>query len=112
MLSHTPAVDTPVLVEAISRGVHYLGALGSARTQSRRSERLRQLGVSDDDIDRIKGPIGLDLGSNRPAHIALAICAEVLALRNHRDATSLQGRTTPIRKVTGRVQVSTPESST
>jgi xanthine dehydrogenase accessory factor len=97
ILSHTPEVDSPVLAEAISRRVRYLGALGSAGTQRRRSERLRQLGVSDDDIARIKGPVGLNLGSNRPAHIALAICAEVLAVRNGRDATSLQGRTTPIR---------------
>jgi xanthine dehydrogenase accessory factor len=101
MLSHTPTVDTPVLAEAIRRRVGYLGALGSARTQGRRSERLRELGVGDDDIDRIKGPIGLDLGSSRPAHIALAICAEVLAVRNHRAATSLQGRTAPIRKAPG-----------
>ncbi|HZQ79509.1 MAG TPA: XdhC family protein [Acidimicrobiia bacterium] len=97
LLSHTPAIDAPVLAEAIRRRVRYLGALGSARTQRRRRERLGQLGIGDDDIDRIRGPIGLDLGSNRPAHIALAICAEVLAVRNRRDATALQGRTAPIR---------------
>ena len=101
LLSHTVEVDAPVLAEAINRRARYLGALGSARTQRRRRERLQQLGISDDDIDRIKGPIGLDLASNRPAHIALAICAEVLAVRNRRDATSLQGRTTPIHKAAG-----------
>jgi xanthine dehydrogenase accessory factor len=58
---------------------------------------LRTLGVADADIEAIHGPIGLDLGGNRPASIALAICAEILASRNRRDAVSLRGRTAPVR---------------
>jgi xanthine dehydrogenase accessory factor len=99
LLSHAVDLDVPVLAAAIGRGVPYIGALGSARTQRRRADRLRTSGVADADIDRIHGPIGLDLGGNRPAHIALAICAEILASRNHRAATPLRGRTAPIRTV-------------
>lgn len=98
LLSHVVKLDVPVLAEAIRARVPYIGALGSARTQARRADRLRQLGVSDSDIEAIHGPIGLDLGGNRPAAIALAVCAEILASRNHRDAVSLRGRTAPIRE--------------
>ena len=97
MLSHVVKLDVPVLAAALRGDAPYVGALGSARTQQRRADRLRTLGIADDDIDRIHGPIGLDLGGNRPADIALAICAEILASRNRRDATSLRGRTAPIR---------------
>ena len=97
LLSHAVKLDVPVLAAAIGRGVSYIGALGSARTQARRAERLRSLGIADEQIEAIHGPIGLDLGGNRPASIALAICAEILASRNHRGAATLKGRTTPIR---------------
>jgi xanthine dehydrogenase accessory factor len=97
MLSHAVKLDVPVLAAALRGDVPYIGALGSARTQQRRADRLRADGFTDADIGRIHGPIGLDLGSNRPAHIALGICAEVLASRNRRDAASLRGRTAPIR---------------
>ena len=97
LLSHAVDLDVPVLAAAIGGAVPYVGALGSVRTQARRADRLRTLGITDADIDRIHGPIGLDLGGNRPAHIALAICAEILAGRNHRKAVSLRGRTAPIR---------------
>jgi xanthine dehydrogenase accessory factor len=97
VLSHAVKLDVPVLAAAIAGGVPYVGALGSARTQQRRADQLRTLGVADADIEAIHGPIGLDLGGNRPASIALAICAEILASRNRRDAVSLRGRTAPVR---------------
>jgi xanthine dehydrogenase accessory factor len=101
LLSHAAKIDVPVLAAALGGGVPYVGALGSARTQARRADRLRGLGITDAEIDRIHGPIGLDLGGNRPASIALAICAEILASRNHREAASLQGRTAAIRPSMG-----------
>jgi xanthine dehydrogenase accessory factor len=97
ILSHAVKLDVPVLAAALRRDVSYVGALGSARTQQRRADRLRADGITDAEIDRIHGPIGLDLGGNRPATIALGICAEILASRNRRDAASLRGRTAPIR---------------
>ena len=97
VLSHAVKLDVPVLAAAIGSGVPYIGALGSARTQQRRADQLRKLGIADADIEAVRGPIGLNLGGNRPASIALAICAEILASRNHRDATSLRSRTAPVR---------------
>ena len=97
VLTHAVKLDVPVLAAALRGEVPYVGALGSARTQQRRAERLRADGITDAEIARIHGPIGLDLGGNRPANIALGICAEILASRNHRDAASLRGRTAPIR---------------
>lgn len=102
VLSHAIELDVPVLAAAIGGGVPYIGALGSARTQQRRADQLRNLGVADGDIEAIHGPIGLDLGGNRPASVALAICAEILASRNRRDAVSLRGRSAPVRSASAR----------
>jgi xanthine dehydrogenase accessory factor len=92
VLSHDPHVDTLVMASAFTRDVDYVGALGSRRTQLNRSERLRAMGVSDDDIARIRGPIGLDLGGRQPSHVALAICAEILTNRTGRTARPLAER--------------------
>ncbi|MFE4664908.1 XdhC family protein [Streptomyces sp. NPDC056716] len=82
VLSHEPDVDVPVLRHALGTGVPYVGALGSRRTQARRTAALREAGVSNELLTRVHGPIGLDLGAGTPAETALAICAEVLgALR-------------------------------
>ena len=81
VLAHDPKLDDPALVEAFRRGCRYVGALGSRKTQADRRERLRAAGVSDADIDRLHGPIGLDLGGRSPAETALAILAEIVADR-------------------------------
>jgi xanthine dehydrogenase accessory factor len=97
MLSHRADLDAPGLAAAVKRGVDYLGALGSRRTQQHRADRLRGLGVPEADSARIHGPVGLDLGGNRTEHIALAICAEILAHRSRRDRTPLRHRDSSIR---------------
>jgi xanthine dehydrogenase accessory factor len=81
VLAHDPKLDDPALLEALRRGCRYVGALGSRTTQADRRERLRVAGVSDADIDRLHGPIGLDLGGRAPAETALAILAEIVADR-------------------------------
>ena len=96
MLSHDPQVDAPALARALALGIGYVGAMGSRRTQARREERLQQLGVAAGDIERIHRPIGLDLGGRRPAEIAMAICAEILAARCGRDGRPLTERLAPI----------------
>lgn len=96
-LSSQPDLDAPVLVAAISRAVGCVGALGSRRTQQLRADLLRSLGESDPDVGRIHGPIGLDLGGNRPKHIALAICAEILAGRGRTRGGSRRSYQGPIR---------------
>lgn len=81
VLAHDPKLDDPALVEAFRRGCRYVGALGSRKTQADRHERLRRAGVSDADLARLHGPIGLDLGGRSPAETALAILAEIVAER-------------------------------
>jgi xanthine dehydrogenase accessory factor len=92
VLSHDPAVDALVMTDAIAREVTYIGALGSLRTQQGRIGRLRELGVAEDEIARVRGPIGLDLGGRHPSYVALAICAEILASRTGRSARPLSDR--------------------
>jgi xanthine dehydrogenase accessory factor len=96
VLSHDAHLDAPALADGLARGIAYVGAMGSRRTQSRRVERLAELGVTDTEIARIHRPIGLDLGGRRPAEVALAICAEILAVRSGRDGRPLQQRQGPI----------------
>ncbi len=81
VLSHDVKFDEPAIVTALSRGCRYVGAVGSRRTQADRRERLRGAGVRDEDLARLRGPIGLDLGGRNPAETALAIMAEVVAAR-------------------------------
>ena len=89
VLSHDPKFDEPALAEALRRGCRYVGAIGSRKTQQGRREHLRAAGVSEDDLARIHGPIGLDLGGRAPAETALAILAEVLAARYAASGRSL-----------------------
>jgi xanthine dehydrogenase accessory factor len=96
VLSHDAAVDTPALAAALASDATYVAALGSARTQAARRQRLLRLGVSEADLGRIHGPAGLDLGARTPAEIALAISAELLAIRSGRAGASLRGREAPI----------------
>ncbi|MFG2855746.1 XdhC family protein [Streptomyces mirabilis] len=79
VLSHEPDLDIPALHNALTAGVAYVGALGSRRTQARRAEALTEAGLTEEQLRRIHGPIGLDIGARTPAETALAICAEVLA---------------------------------
>jgi xanthine dehydrogenase accessory factor len=81
VLTHDVKFDEPAIVEALRRGCRYVGAVGSKKTQGDRRERLREAGVSDEQLARLRGPVGLDLGGRNPAETALAIIAEVVAER-------------------------------
>ena len=81
VLSHDVKFDEPAIVEALRRGCRYVGAVGSRKTQADRRARLREAGVSDEDLGRLRGPVGLDLGGRAPAETALAILAEIVAER-------------------------------
>ena len=81
ILSHDPKFDEPALVLALRSPARYIGAIGSKKTQASRREWLRGEGFSDADIARVHGPIGLDLGGRQPAETALAILAEMTAVR-------------------------------
>lgn len=81
VLTHDVKFDEPAIVEALQRGCRYVGAVGSRKTQGDRRSRLREAGLTDAELDRLRGPVGLDLGGRAPAEMALAIIAEVVAER-------------------------------
>jgi xanthine dehydrogenase accessory factor len=81
VLTHDVKFDEPAIVEALRRGCRYVGAVGSRKTQADRRARLLAAAVAEADLDRLRGPIGLDLGGRAPAETALAIVAEILASR-------------------------------
>lgn len=89
VFTHDPKFDEPALIAGLSSGAGYVGALGSRRTQRQRAERLREAGVSEDEITRIAAPCGLDLGARTPAETAVSVLAEVIALQNARSAERL-----------------------
>jgi xanthine dehydrogenase accessory factor len=81
VLTHDVKFDEPAIIEALRRGCRYVGAVGSRKTQADRRRRLLDAGVTPDELARLHGPIGLDLGGRQPAETALSILAEVVADR-------------------------------
>ena len=81
-LAHDPRQDDLGLTAALESEAFYIGALGSMKSASSRLERLASLGYSDDQLKRIHGPVGLDIGSKKPAEIALSILAHITAVKN------------------------------
>jgi xanthine dehydrogenase accessory factor len=81
-LTHDPKLDDMVLLEALKSPAFYIGALGSRGNTAKRKERLLLFDLSPAEIDRLHGPIGLDLGSRTPAEIAVSILAEIVAVKN------------------------------
>jgi xanthine dehydrogenase accessory factor len=96
VIDHRGEVDFPVLSAALASGVGYVAALGSRKTQEARRTRLRDGGVGEDAIARLRGPAGLDIGSRTPAEIALAITAEMLAVRATATGGALRDRSGPV----------------
>ena len=81
VLTHDPKFDEPALELALRSPACYVGAIGSRATQARRRDRLRAAGFTEPEIARLHAPIGLELGGREPAEIALAILAEITAVR-------------------------------
>jgi CTP:molybdopterin cytidylyltransferase MocA len=80
-LAHDPKLDDMALAAGLRSPAFYVGALGSTRTHARRLARLRDLGLTADEIARIHGPVGLSIGARSPSEIAIAILAELVKLR-------------------------------
>ena len=80
-LAHDPRVDDMALMEALKTNAFYIGAMGSVRTSAARRERLPELGLSSDEIDRLHAPIGFQINSKTPAEIAIAVMAEITSVR-------------------------------
>jgi xanthine dehydrogenase accessory factor len=81
-VTHDPKLDDLVLLEALKSPAFYIGALGSRGNTAKRRERLELFDLSAAEIDRLHGPIGLDIGSKTPAEIAVSIVAEIVAVKN------------------------------
>lgn len=92
VLSHDPKLDEPAILAAFRLGARYVGAIGSAKTQAERRDRLQAAGLHPDDLDRLRAPIGLDLGGREPSETALGIIAEIVAARRGGSAVPMRDR--------------------
>jgi xanthine dehydrogenase accessory factor len=82
-LAHDPRVDDMALMEALKTNAFYIGAMGSVKTSAARRERLPELGLSSDEIERLHAPIGFQINSKTPAEIAISVMAEITSVRYH-----------------------------
>ncbi|WP_443041844.1 XdhC family protein [Streptomyces sp. B21-097] len=96
VLTHDAKFDVPLLRRALRLPVAYVGAMGSRRTHLDRNRRLREVGVSELELARLRSPIGLDLGARTPEETALSIAAEIVAERRGGSGAALTGAHTPI----------------
>jgi xanthine dehydrogenase accessory factor len=101
ILTHDPKFDEPALLGALKTNARYIGAVGSRKTNVDRRERLRNSGVSEEDLSRVRGPIGLDIGGQTPEEMAIAILAEIIAVRYGRSGGFLVQSTGNIRGEAG-----------
>ena len=81
VLTHDPKFDVPVLEIALRTPAGYIGAMGSRRTHGDRLERLREAGLTEAELGRLRSPIGLDLGARTPEETAVSIAAELIKHR-------------------------------
>ncbi|MGW8485721.1 XdhC family protein [Streptomyces sp. NPDC055886] len=96
VLTHDAKFDVPLLEAALRLPVAYVGAMGSRRTHLERNDRLREVGVTEHELARLRSPIGLDLGARTPEEVALSIVAEIVANRRGGTGVTLTGAHTPI----------------
>ncbi|MFD8465642.1 XdhC family protein [Streptomyces cyaneofuscatus] len=98
VLTHEARFDVPLLTEALRRPAAFVGAMGSRRTHEDRLRRLRQAGLGEDELARLRSPIGLDLGARTPEETALSIAAEIVAARRGGTGLPLTGGAEPIHR--------------
>jgi xanthine dehydrogenase accessory factor len=99
VLTHDPKFDVPLLEVALRTPAGYIGAMGSRRTHEDRLARLREAGLTEAELARLRSPIGLDLGARTPEETAISIAAELIQLRwggTGQPLTSTDGRIHPV----------------
>jgi len=96
VLTHDPKFDVPVLKAALETPAGYIGAMGSRRTHHNRTARLKEEGVTAEELSRIASPIGLDIGARTPEETAVAIAGEIIASRTGHSGGRLSERSGPI----------------
>jgi xanthine dehydrogenase accessory factor len=99
VLTHDPKLDDAALVAALESDAGYIGAMGSRRAQATRRERLLALGITDEQLERVAAPIGLDLGALTAEETALSIMGEIVALRHGRSGGRLRDASGRIHEV-------------
>jgi xanthine dehydrogenase accessory factor len=97
ILSHDPKFDEPAVMGALETQARYIGTVGSRKTNEDRRERLREAGVSEKDLARLHGPIGLNIGGQTPEEMAISILGEMIAIRYGRDGGMLREASGSIR---------------
>jgi xanthine dehydrogenase accessory factor len=90
VLTHDPKFEEPLLPLLLRSAAPYIGVIGSKRTQALRLRRLRDQGFGDEDLQRVHGPVGLDIGAVTPEEIALSVMAEIVANQHHRLGSPLR----------------------
>lgn len=97
ILTHDPKFDEPAISSALKTPARYIGAIGSRKTNVDRRQRLIELGISDEDLARVRGPIGLDIGATSPEEMAISILGEIIAMRHGRSGGALTDASGSIR---------------
>ena len=101
VLTHDAKFDVPAIMGALDTDVGYLGAMGSRTTHAKRLLRLQEAGANDNQLRRVRSPIGLDLGGRTPEETAVSICAEIIGLRTGRAGAPLTSLDSPIHNQDG-----------
>jgi xanthine dehydrogenase accessory factor len=94
-ITHDPKLDDMALLEALKSKAFYVGALGSSRNQAKRRERLLDFDLTEEDIARLHGPVGLQIGSRTPAEIAVAVGAQLVQVRRALEDERVAGLSHP-----------------
>jgi xanthine dehydrogenase accessory factor len=94
-ITHDPKLDDMALLEALKSSAFYIGALGSVRNQAKRRERLLSFDLSEQEVDKLHGPVGLQIGSRTPAEIAVAVGAQLVQVRRALEDARVGGLSQP-----------------
>lgn len=97
ILTHDPKFDEPAILGSVATTARYIGAVGSRKTNAERRERLAAAGLTAEQLDRIHGPVGLDIGAETPEEMAISILGEMIAVRHGRSGGFLRSGSGQIR---------------